>query len=58
MKELAYISGALFGSLTSLGILFKIMHWPGANILLVLGVAIFSLLFMPGIAKYCYDKNE
>lgn len=56
MKTLAFVSGALFCSLTVLGILFKIQHWPGASVLLVLGLGIFSLLFIPSITKYLYSK--
>lgn len=29
------------------GSLFKIMHWPGAGVLLVLGIASLSLIFLP-----------
>ncbi len=58
MKSLAFTSGALSFSLTALGILFKIQHWPGASALLVLGLGIFSILFVPSITKYLYDKNK
>jgi hypothetical protein len=57
MKTLAFISGAFSCSLAVLGVLFKIMHWPGANILLVLGLGIFSIFFIPSITKYWYDKK-
>lgn len=56
MKQLSFISGALFGSLFGLGALFKIMHWPGAGILLVLCAGIFSLVFIPSMTKYLFDK--
>jgi hypothetical protein len=58
MKQLAFISGALSISLLGLGILFKIMHWPGADALLVLGFGLFSILFVPSITKYLYDKAK
>jgi len=58
MKAFAFITGSLSSSLIGLGILFKIMHWPGASILLVLGFVTFSLFFAPSIAKYLYDKNK
>jgi hypothetical protein len=57
MKTLAFISGAFSCSLIALGELFKIMHWPGAGILLVLGLGIFSIFFIPSITKYWYDKK-
>jgi len=58
MKNLVFISGALFSSLTLLGGLFKIQHWPGASILLVLGLAGLAVIFIPSFAKYKYDKDK
>lgn len=58
MKKLAFITGALSFSLTSLGILFEITHWPGAEILLQLGIVLFSLIFVPSITKYLYNKEK
>jgi hypothetical protein len=58
MKKLAFITGALSFSLTSLGGLFKLMHWPGASILLLVGVVLFSIIFVPSITKYLYDKEK
>ena len=54
MKKLAFISGAVVGSLLALGILFKIMHWPGAGILLVLSIGFFSLVFVPSLTRFLY----
>lgn len=47
MKKTMMVSGTISAVLLSLGILFKFMHWPGANIQIVLGTAGFSLLFLP-----------
>ena len=58
MKKLVFISGGLSGSLTGLGILFKLMHWSGAGILLMLGLGILSLVYIPSLAKYLYDKSK
>jgi hypothetical protein len=58
MKTLAFISGAFSSSLTGLGVLFKIQHWPGASLLLVLGLGIFSILFIPSLTKYLFDKSK
>lgn len=40
----AYISGMMFLS----GILFKVMHWPGASVMLVSGYTLlpFAVLFL------------
>jgi hypothetical protein len=58
MKKLAFISGAISGSLTALGFLFEIQHWPGASLMLVLGIGICALVFIPSLAKYKYDQNN
>jgi hypothetical protein len=58
MKKLAYISGAIFSSLTLLGILFKIMHLQGAPQLFIAGMAGLALVFIPSFAKYRYNKNK
>jgi H+/Cl- antiporter ClcA len=58
MKKLAFITGALSFSLTSLGVLFKMNHWHPADLLMVVGLGIFSLLFSPSIFKYLYDREK
>jgi hypothetical protein len=58
MKKLAFITGPVSISLNGLGIIFKMNHWPGASILIVIGIGIFSLLFIPSIFKYLYDKEK
>jgi hypothetical protein len=56
MKKAAFITGTLFGSLTLISILFKVMHWPGAGIGLVIGVAGFALIGLPLIAFQRYRQ--
>jgi hypothetical protein len=47
MKRLMMASG-IFSTLAFIsGSLFKWMHWPGAGIMLVLGIVTFSLIFLP-----------
>jgi len=58
MKKLAFITGALAFSLSSLGGLFKLQHWPLAGLLITVGIALFSLVFVPSITKYLYDKEK
>jgi len=58
MKKLVFISGGLSGSLTGLGILFKILHFPGGALLLTFGLGILSILFIPSLTKYLYDKSK
>jgi hypothetical protein len=56
MKAVTFVSGAMSGSLTTLGVLFKIMHWPGAGAMVVLGLTLLSLVFIPTLARYLYSK--
>jgi uncharacterized membrane protein YccC len=58
MKNLVFISGTLFSSLTLLGVLFKIQYWTGGSILLVFGLAGLALIFIPSFAKYTYNKDK
>ncbi len=58
MKKLAYISGALFSSITVLASLFKLLHLQGAQILLAVGLAGIALIFIPAYAKYRYDRTK
>lgn len=47
MKKVMMFSGAATVMSFIVGSMFKIMHWPGANFLLILGFAGISLLFLP-----------
>lgn len=58
MKNTLVKSGLISTALTLLGVLFKIMHWPGASIMLVLGVAIFGLLFIPLMIVLKFKDEE
>ena len=47
MKKIMLASGGFSAIVLSLGIVFKFMQWPGAGVLVVSGIAFFSLLFLP-----------
>jgi hypothetical protein len=47
MKKTMFISGAITGFSLISGSIFKLMHWPGANALLILGIITLSLIFLP-----------
>ena len=47
MKKLMYSAGFIGAVLISIGSLFKIMHWPSANIMVISGMIAFLLLFVP-----------
>lgn len=58
MKKLVFIFGALSFSLIPLGLMFKYMHWPGYTVIINVGILLFSIIFVPSIAKYLYDKEK
>ena len=58
MRKMVYISGVLFSSITLLSILFKLVHLQGAQILLIIGIGGFSLIFIPAYAVYRYYKKK
>lgn len=47
MKRLTFISGFVLSLAFVLGALFKIMHWPGANIMLFGGTFGLAFIFVP-----------
>lgn len=47
MKAFANIMGYLSISITIMAILFELMHWPGAGIMLVLGVGLINFGYLP-----------
>jgi hypothetical protein len=47
MKKVASVLGLLGGFLTVAGTVFKLMHWPGAGISLVLGIALIAVFYLP-----------
>jgi len=47
MKKLMFSAGFIGALLISIGSLFKIMHWPMANVMVISGMIAFLLLFVP-----------
>jgi len=47
MKNFTYLFGLSAAILTILGSLFKKMHWPGAGILISVGMVLIVLVFLP-----------
>jgi hypothetical protein len=56
MKSLAFITASLAISLAAIAILFKVMHWAGASILITMGLLLMAIA-SPLVAKYLYDKK-
>jgi hypothetical protein len=48
-KILLHLSGLTAGIGYVLGILMKMMHWPGANIILMVGMTIGAIIFLPAL---------
>lgn len=55
MKKWMYLSLYLAVVCCTTGLLFKVMHWPMASILLVVGVVLLNFGFFP---VYLIDKYK
>jgi len=55
--NLRMFSGFAAGTLISVGSMFKILHYPTANIQTVLGMAILNLVFLPLFFLHLYRKS-
>ena len=58
MRLTVYILGALLAMVIILGSLFKMMHWAGADMLIVLGWSLAALLYVPLFTVYKYKKGK
>ena len=47
MRKFIYISGVVGVNIVFIGALFKRMHWPGAGILLTIGIIFFCCWVLP-----------
>ncbi|WMN06856.1 hypothetical protein QYS48_34010 [Marivirga arenosa] len=47
MKQFTYISGFIFSFSFTVGLFFKLMHFPGANIMMFSGLLGVSFIFLP-----------
>ncbi len=51
------LSGAIGGMIVATGSMFKFLHWPGANILFLLGAVVLICVFLPILFFQLY-KND
>jgi hypothetical protein len=58
MKKSVYIPGIASTTLMLFGCMFKIMHWPGASIMLILSVFLFCFYFLPVALIANYKTQE
>ncbi len=53
-----YITGVITGFIFLTGVLFKIMHWPGASIALIVSLLILVVLFIPFLVIHALRDKE
>lgn len=60
MKKFSYSSGIVAVLLVLLGVNFKIQHWPGAGIMLTLGIFCLVFVFLPAalVNNYTHEGNR
>ncbi len=56
-RRAVYLLGLFAGLFYLAGFLFKIMHWPGAGLVILIGLILFAMIFMPLYVSAHY-KNE
>lgn len=57
-QKLHIIIGAFSSLIYLIGFMFKILHWPGAAIILIVGVLLLLLGFFPLYIRYLIKKEE
>lgn len=58
MKTTMKITGNISLAMLGIGTIFKIMHWPGAGVLLVFGFFVLCAIFFPMAVHTNYKKSE
>lgn len=60
MKQKIYILGLISAMILSTGVIFKMEHWPAAQIMIILGTLLLVLLFFPAalINNYKAEGNS
>lgn len=58
MKNKIYLFGIILVILFTMGAIFKIQHWPGASVILVFSLGLFSLVFTPFAIISCYRAEK
>ena len=58
VNKTLYVTGVITGFIFITGVLFKIMHWPGAGIALTLSVLLIVVLFIPVLVVHALKDKE
>ncbi len=53
-KQYMYIAGSIFCFLPMVGLMFRQLNLPGADLLVTVGLVLFALFFIPWYAMRCY----
>ncbi|MFC2113389.1 hypothetical protein ACFLTA_08990 [Bacteroidota bacterium] len=53
-KQYMYIAGAIFCILPMVGLMFRQLNLPGADLLVTIGLLLFALVFIPWFSLKCY----
>ena len=56
MRLIIYLSATIGASLFVMGYLFKIKHWPMADMILLIGLSLIGLVTIPLVGFYKYNK--
>jgi hypothetical protein len=57
-KLILFISAFIAGALFIFGMLFKVQHWPGANIAILAGLVTGAILFVPSLLIQLFSDKE
>ncbi len=58
VNKTLYVAGVITGFIFITGVLFKIMHWPGANVALTTSVLLTVVLFIPVLVAHALKDKE
>ncbi len=58
VNKTLYVAGVITGFIFITGVLFKIMHWPGANVALTASVLLTVVLFIPVLVAHALKDKE
>ena len=58
LEWFTYSSGAIVAMILFMGGIFKLNHWPGANILTILGLVTLVGIFLPALFINMYRKSS
>lgn len=58
LQKITSFSGITSGALISVGTLFKIMHWPTANMIITTGIVLMAIVFIPLFTIKSYKTAE